>query len=1074
MVTILRLWVKLPLFVFLMIFFSYSQDEYLNYRSIQNPHYWKNRKPFADYWQQDVHYTIKAELDDATDIISGDLELIYWNNSPFRLYHVFFNLYNNAQCKNSYLADLYKNNGYDLKFSKYRDKGLGTEVVEIKSEEKNLNYEIDNTVMKVVLSKPLEPGENITFKIKFRTYFDKEVIRNRMKIFNSFGKKHYDIVHWYPRISVFDRKFGWVTDQHMDHEFYGDFGSYHVEFTLPEEYIIDGTGILLNEKEVLPEELRKKLDLSNFLKKSFNSPPTEIIPKTGKKKTWIFSALNVHDVAYTADPNYRIAEKNWNGVRCIALVQEPHAAGWSNAADYIAKVLEVNSSLIGPYYYPKMICADAQDGMEYPMLTLDGGFDPDYRGLLIHEMTHNWFFGMIGSNETYRAFLDEGFTQFFTAETYQQIEGPFVLRAEPVDKSLSYKYYSKMTKPVRVWDDEAYNAYYLSNVTRDEKVTLNTHSDDFNGAIRHGGGYGQVYSKTAVMLKNLEYVLGKPLFDKVIKDYFERWKFCHPYPEDFRESVFLSTGIDMNWFFDQWIETTKTIDYKICGVKSLGNNKYSIKLKRKGDMQMPIDLAVIDKNDSAHIFHIPNTWYPKKGSAEILPRWIGWGPNVRPVYQATVYIPAGIKNVIIDPSKRLADVYMPDNMLKKNYEVRFHSEIYEIPDWRVYQFKIRPSVWFNGYDGIKPGIYLHGDYMRTYHVVDFYAWISSAIGQYDVSESEGKNNYQVLSAMLNYKTRLNFLKRTNFYFQGRSMEMLSLGLAGFERFNENQKWRFYTHVKIMHHKNPIYLIHSKEWQKDSVANAVNGALHAGTDYRYNYSFGNGKINVHFRAPLFTNNYDFSYLQFSSVNKNRIWKFGWNTRLFAQLGWGGRAPSESMLFVYGANNEEIIEDKFIRAYGIFPRSWGNFGEVTGHFHYGGGLNLRGYSGYLLPVDLEDGTQVYEYKGFSGVSFNTELELGKLFSFMKVKKWDPYFSLVPYLFADAGIISRTPFDPWKAIWSFPMMDAGAGIALNIKRWGVLTNLSPLTIRADFPLFINRLPKKENDYIQFRWIIGVERAF
>jgi len=222
MVTVRRVLAYSLLFFFTVIFFNYSQDEYLIYRSVQNPHYWKNRKPYSDYWQQDIHYNIKAELDDATDIISGDIELIYWNNSPFRLYHVFFNLYNNAQCKDSYLADLYKNNGYKLNFSKYREKGLGTEVVEIKSEEKDLNYEIDNTVMKVFLTKPLEPGENITFKIKFRTYFDKEVIRNRMKMFNSFGKKHFDIVHWYPRISVFDRKFGWVTDQHMDHEFYGD------------------------------------------------------------------------------------------------------------------------------------------------------------------------------------------------------------------------------------------------------------------------------------------------------------------------------------------------------------------------------------------------------------------------------------------------------------------------------------------------------------------------------------------------------------------------------------------------------------------------------------------------------------------------------------------------------------------------------------------------------------------------------------------------------------------------------------------------------------------------------------
>lgn len=148
----------------------------------------------------------------------------------------------------------------------------------------------------------------MTFNLDFDTYFDKEAIRNRMKLFNSFGKKHYDVVHWYPRITVIDQKFIWNTDQHMDHEFYGDFGSFHVEMTMPNNYIAEGTGVLLNEKELLPDTLRKKLDLRNFAQKPFNSPPSTIIKRDGSKKTWKFSAINVHDFAFTADPNYRIGE----------------------------------------------------------------------------------------------------------------------------------------------------------------------------------------------------------------------------------------------------------------------------------------------------------------------------------------------------------------------------------------------------------------------------------------------------------------------------------------------------------------------------------------------------------------------------------------------------------------------------------------------------------------------------------------------------------------------------------------------------------------------------------------------
>ena len=132
------------------------------------------------------------------------------------------------------------------------------------------------------------------------------------------------------------------------------------------------------------------------------------------RKVWRYHAENVHDFAFTADPTYRIGEAEWNGIKCIAMAEEPHASKWQNAAEYCAKTIEAHSTWFGMYAYPKMVVADARDGMEYPMLTLDGGSDPGYRGLFVHEIGHNWFYGMVGTNETYRAMLDEGFTQFLT------------------------------------------------------------------------------------------------------------------------------------------------------------------------------------------------------------------------------------------------------------------------------------------------------------------------------------------------------------------------------------------------------------------------------------------------------------------------------------------------------------------------------------------------------------------------------------------------------------------------------------------------------------------------------------
>jgi aminopeptidase N len=889
-----------------------------------------------------------------------------------------------------------------------------------------------------------------------------------MKLFNSFSNKHYDIVHWYPRITVIDSKFAWNTDQHMDHEFYGDFGSFNVEITLPNHYVADGTGTLLNEQEVLPDTLRKKLDINNFIKKPYNSPPSVITKKDGTKKTWKFSAINVHDFAFTADPTYRIGETNWDGVRCIALVQEPHCAGWVNCSKYIAKVLEINSYNIGPYHHPKMIVADAQDGMEYPMLTLCGGFDPEYRSLLIHEMTHNWFQGMIGSNENYRAFMDEGFTQFYTADTYQYIDGPLMIEQKPKSN-----YVEKFTEPVRVLDDQIYNSFYANAVIRNEELPLNTHSDDFNGGIRHGGGYGQVYTKTAAMLKNLEYVLGRSFFDKAMQHYFKQWKFCHPYPEDFRNSIIGFTGVDLNWFFDQWLETTKTVDYKIGRIKHKKNDVYEITFKRKGSMQMPIDFVVIDKNDSARHYYIPNTWFEKPTGATTLPRWIGWGPKLKPTYTATLNIGTKIKNVIIDPSYRLADVDMTNNIKHGRINVRFDSHVYNPLNWKKYDVRIRPSVWYNGFDGAKFGAVMSGDYLLTKHVFEAGLWLSSGLGQAYLDSTVKINSFNKVSFFIDYKTSLNrYIKKSNVYLQLKSLDGLDAGTIGFEKRSNNNKTRVYTHLKAMLRDMPqdmVYLINDQEWGYRK----LNSAIHVGLEHNYKYKRGVGTVLINLRSSAFTNDYDFSAATISSVNKNDLGKININTRLFGQIGFGNNLPSESMLYTAGANNEDLMDSKYNRSMGILPPNWGNYGNVTNHFTAGGGLNLRGFSGYLLAQKNADGSFNYNYKGATGAAFNTEIEFGELFKFMNPKFMKNSVKIQPYIFGDAGIINTNPAGTAN-VMSDLMVDAGVGTTLSIVRWGNLYNIKPLTIRFDVPFFINRLPYAENDYFQFRWMLGINKSF
>ncbi|MFN7015253.1 MAG: M1 family peptidase, partial [Bacteroidia bacterium] len=340
------------------------------FNSKENPLYWKNRKPFPGYWQQDVHYMINAYIDERTDIIAADMVLEYWNNSPDDLEFVYFHLYQNAFIPHSYHDDLSKNNKVVPQYGRYESLGLGTKIEKIKYNNLPVETELENTILKVKLPYPIKSGESCRFEIKFKTFFDAGGnVRRRMKLFYPYGWKHYDGVHWYPRISVYDRKMGWDTDQHLGREFYGDYGTFDVELNFNASFIVDATGNLVNKDEVMPADLRAKLDIKNFKDKPLYEKPSVIIPyDSTQRKIWKFHAENVHDFAFTADPTYRIGETEWNGIKCIALAQEPHAARWQNAAEYACKCIEVYSTDFGMYEYPKMIVADARDGMEYPML----------------------------------------------------------------------------------------------------------------------------------------------------------------------------------------------------------------------------------------------------------------------------------------------------------------------------------------------------------------------------------------------------------------------------------------------------------------------------------------------------------------------------------------------------------------------------------------------------------------------------------------------------------------------------------------------------------------------------------
>lgn len=1060
---------------------TYPQDEW----------YWKNRKPHEAYWQQDVAYTIEARIDETTHRINAAEQLVYQNNSPDTLSFVYFHLFQNAFIKGAYTHALEKANGVNAQLGKYEAAGLGITIDSLVVDGRKVKTELDNTILKVYLPQPLLPGQQAIFSMGFTTYFDQGSTRRRMKMYDAWGFMHYNGCQWFPKICVYDAKFGWDTQQHLGKEFYGDFGSYKVTLDFASNYIVEATGALQNRGTVLPDSLRKKLDIKNFALKPWDEKPSVIIPyKKGERKKWIFYGTHIHDFAFTADPSYRIGTEYWNGIECVALVQEPHASGWQNAAGLIATILRTFSADYGAYLYPKMVAADARDGSEYPMITMDAGREPGFRGLLVHETAHNWFYGMVGSNETYRAALDEGFTQFLTAEGLTQIDGPVFKEEAPAS------WWQKRFREPRLAKDVRALNVYVSDAASGNDHQLNTHSDDFNGALAHGGGYRLVYYKTAALLYNLQYVLGDTLFRDAMKHYVDQWKFAHPYFEDFRNSIIQYTKTDLNWFFDQWLETTKGLDYSIGRIKKInGTDSFELHFKRKGEMQMPLDFTVTTKSGDSKSFYIPNTWFEKTTSATILPRWTGWG-KLNEHYTTRVSVPGGIKHVVIDTSMRFADKMMLDNyrtrraiVSPRKIKVTWDAGLNTPMDWKHYRLALRPDIWYNAIDGAKAGLHFEGAYLQQYLKLDGAVWLNTQLAQWSRYSDPGTQ--QGIQKWVNYTLNLQTplsrqMPQLSTYLNTRFLDGLwfhKLGVS-WQVGNNNlvQLWgqTFFRNTGFNN-----YLLFAEEWSSNN--DHKNNSLNVSYTHRYQYNKGLGYFTFSLRAPLLSNTFNYNYAEFESVNSRIVGRFVVRTRAYARYGLGNMMPAESALFLAGANPEAMMDNKYTRSIAFVPEAWREFSPYeTNHFHYGGGLNMRGYAGYYA-FDQRDGSAYVAYKGRSGAALNAEID------FTNYIKWQPSFTrnwlaVNLYAFADAGVMElssylntpppdntpfyniTTPVDKASDV----RFDAGFGAAFTIKKWGVFEKAKPLTLRFDMPIFLSRPPYGSPQYLGARWLFGVSRAF
>jgi hypothetical protein len=527
------------------------------------------------YFQQKVDYKINVSLDDQKNRLLGNITIKYHNQSPDTLKYILLHLWPNAykNTQTAFSTQFIENGKRDFHFSKKEDRGsIDSLNFMVNGKESKFTFYADQPdIAKLELPTPLAPGQSITIYTPFRVKIPKSVSRLG-HIDNS-----YQITQWYPKPAVYDLE-GWHPIPYLDQgEFYSEFGSFDVSITLPQNYVVAATGELQNKEEWdFIEQIIRNSEKQNF---DYLSLTDQIIPASDTIfKTIQFKAENVHDFAWFADKRFYILKDearlpSGKKIDCYAYFTNVEAQLWKKGAEYTSRAVEFYSKTVGEYPYPHATAVQsalgAGGGMEYPMITVIGktGDAKSLDIVIAHEVGHNWFYGILASNEREYAWMDEGFNSY-------------------VESRYSDKYYpnSKEITP---------NLVYLTQARRAMDQASNTPSQNLSSINYFLGAY----AKPTMVLRYLEEYLGVEKMDRILNKYYEEWKFKHPYPEDLRRIFEKESKEKLSWIFDDLLFSNKKLDYSISKTERK-NGKLCLTIKNKGEIAAPFSISSLDKNNS--------------------------------------------------------------------------------------------------------------------------------------------------------------------------------------------------------------------------------------------------------------------------------------------------------------------------------------------------------------------------------------------------------------------------------------------------------------------------------------------
>ena len=588
----------------------------------------------CDRWQQRIKCGMSVELDVKTHRFTGIEKLVYQNNSPDTLHQLFFHLYFNAFKPGSEM-DLRSRTIADP------DQRVGDRILTLSPAEqgdlhcaamfqdgKPVRLEELGTILRVVLAKPLLPKKSTTITFDFNGQVPVQIRRSGRDSQEGIA---YSMTQWFPKVAAYDHE-GWHPDPYVGREFYGEWGDYDVRLTLDSSYTVAASGALENAASIghgyaALTKPKKRMD---------------------GKLEWHFIAKDVHDFGWSADPDYTHLTAQVPGGPLLHFIYEDNgesAPTWKELPAYMVKHFQFMAARFGAYPYPHFTFAQGGDGgMEYPNLTLITGSRRlgSLVGVSVHESVHNWYYGMLASDEGSFPWMDEGFTEYASSEVMREL------------------FPGQQQGRTHADATEA----YLQLAASDSHEPMSTHADHF----RTNRGYGATaYSKGEFFLDQLGAVIGDSTLHRGLLRYYAVCRFKHPEPIDVRRVMEKESGIQLDWYFDEWINSTRELDYAVKAVLGRDDSTW-ITLRRVGEMIMPVDVAVADGAGEVSLFHIPLSLMlgarkegPEGRLQTVLVPWIWTDPE----YTFKLPVPLGrLRLVTLDPQNRLPDKDRSNNVVE--------------------------------------------------------------------------------------------------------------------------------------------------------------------------------------------------------------------------------------------------------------------------------------------------------------------------------------------------------------------------------------------------------------------------